>query len=290
MRHAERRMEAPDVLVSLLLLVSGVALSFFLRLLRRSFDHDAMLSLSTAVTLAHAHGHDELTLAHVTLALLPDPRVAEHLEARGVRVKEIYDAVEALLPPRAKETQRPPHVDERCASVLAFRGHTSLSSCDLLASILRNDDAIRAVFERHGVDVARWRDRTQRATAIDHAETPDDRAPYRAAHREDRSVEVVFWNDDRTPMQFVIDVLRGTFGLREAHAIRVMLVVHTRGSAVVCPCGSDEGERLVAIVREAAARRGYPLRATSRARSEARPGWRHGRSSALIARRSSIAR
>lgn len=46
---------------------------------------------------------------------------------------------------------------------------------------------------------------------------------------------VVLLNDDFTPMDFVVDVLKIFFGMTEERAMQVMLTVHTQGKAV---CGT----------------------------------------------------
>ena len=47
--------------------------------------------------------------------------------------------------------------------------------------------------------------------------------------------KVVLINDDFTPMDFVVDVLKMFFGMNEEQAIQVMLVVHKQGKAT---CGA----------------------------------------------------
>lgn len=46
--------------------------------------------------------------------------------------------------------------------------------------------------------------------------------------------KVILLNDDYTPMDFVVEVLEGFFGMDREKATRVMLAVHTEGKAV---CG-----------------------------------------------------
>ncbi|MBL4607664.1 MAG: ATP-dependent Clp protease adapter ClpS [Pseudomonadales bacterium] len=47
--------------------------------------------------------------------------------------------------------------------------------------------------------------------------------------------KVVLLNDDYTPMDFVVDVLKIFFGMDEEQAVQVMLVVHSQGKAT---CGA----------------------------------------------------
>lgn len=46
--------------------------------------------------------------------------------------------------------------------------------------------------------------------------------------------KVVLHNDDYTPMEFVVEVLQGFFGMDSEKAVQVMLAVHTQGKAT---CG-----------------------------------------------------
>ena len=47
-----------------------------------------------------------------------------------------------------------------------------------------------------------------------------------------RKFAVVLFNDDFTPMDFVVDLLRHVFRLQEQDAYRVMMEVHNKGKAV----------------------------------------------------------
>lgn len=51
--------------------------------------------------------------------------------------------------------------------------------------------------------------------------------------KEPRQYKVVMYNDDFTPMDFVVDILKTIFGKEEEEAVTIMLQVHTGGSAVV---------------------------------------------------------
>lgn len=46
--------------------------------------------------------------------------------------------------------------------------------------------------------------------------------------------KVVLHNDDYTPMEFVVEILQGFFGMDSEKAVQVMLAVHTQGKAT---CG-----------------------------------------------------
>lgn len=59
-------------------------------------------------------------------------------------------------------------------------------------------------------------------------------APAEAKVKPPPLYRVILLNDDYTPMEFVVDVLRRFFGMNIETATRVMLKVHTEGKGV---CG-----------------------------------------------------
>ena len=71
---------------------------------------------------------------------------------------------------------------------------------------------------------------------------------------------VVMLNDDYTPMEFVVQVLKECFGMPEPKAISVMLTVHRQGRAVVGVFTYDIAETKVATVMAVARRHEHPLR------------------------------
>jgi ATP-dependent Clp protease adaptor protein ClpS len=69
----------------------------------------------------------------------------------------------------------------------------------------------------------------QRGTSVREALAPDE-----AKVKPPPLYRVILLNDDYTPMEFVVDVLRRFFGMNIETATRVMLKVHTEGKGV---CG-----------------------------------------------------
>ena len=54
--------------------------------------------------------------------------------------------------------------------------------------------------------------------------------------------KVILLNDDYTPREFVVRVLKGEFGMNEGTASRVMLTAHQRGACVVAVFTRDVAE------------------------------------------------
>ena len=73
--------------------------------------------------------------------------------------------------------------------------------------------------------------------------------------------KVLLFNDDYTPMEFVVAILEQIFGKGPSEATQIMLAVHRGGVGVAGVFVLDVAETKVAAVHQAAEARGYPLRA-----------------------------
>jgi ATP-dependent Clp protease adaptor protein ClpS len=72
--------------------------------------------------------------------------------------------------------------------------------------------------------------------------------------------KILLLNDDFTPMDFVVDVLKIFFSMNQEQAIQVMLKVHTEGAAVCGVYPSDIASTKVHQVVEFARSNQHPLR------------------------------
>ena len=71
---------------------------------------------------------------------------------------------------------------------------------------------------------------------------------------------ILLLNDDETPMDFVVWVLRYFFDLDFEEAKKLMLRVHHEGKVVCGTCERDEAERRVSNILAFAAKHGHPLK------------------------------
>jgi ATP-dependent Clp protease adaptor protein ClpS len=71
--------------------------------------------------------------------------------------------------------------------------------------------------------------------------------------------KVILVNDDFTPREFVVTVLKGEFKLSEDQAHRVMITAHTRGVCVVAVFTRDIAETKAQRATDAGKAKGYPL-------------------------------
>jgi ATP-dependent Clp protease adaptor protein ClpS len=71
--------------------------------------------------------------------------------------------------------------------------------------------------------------------------------------------KVILVNDDFTPREFVVTVLKSEFRMNEDQALRVMMTAHKRGSCVVAVYAQDVAETKATRGTDAGRRKGYPL-------------------------------
>ena len=78
-----------------------------------------------------------------------------------------------------------------------------------------------------------------------------------------RLYKVILINDDYTPREFVVLVLKGEFRMTEEQAYRVMMTAHKRGACVVAVFTRDVAETKATRATEAGRAKGYPLMFTT---------------------------
>ncbi|MCF3640719.1 ATP-dependent Clp protease adapter ClpS [Rhizobium sp. TRM95111] len=71
--------------------------------------------------------------------------------------------------------------------------------------------------------------------------------------------KVILLNDDYTPREFVIMVLKAVFRMSEEAGYRVMLTAHRMGSCVVVVCARDIAETKAKEATDLAKEAGFPL-------------------------------
>ena len=75
--------------------------------------------------------------------------------------------------------------------------------------------------------------------------------------------KVILLNDDYTPREFVVSVLKAEFRMSEEQAYRVMITAHKRGACVVAVFTRDVAETKATRATDAGRRKGYPLMFTT---------------------------
>src|SRR5262245_55826784 len=71
--------------------------------------------------------------------------------------------------------------------------------------------------------------------------------------------KVILLNDDYTPREFVVQVLKAVFRMNEDEAYRVMMTAHRRGACVIAVYTKDVADTKAKEGTELGKSKGYPL-------------------------------
>ena len=75
--------------------------------------------------------------------------------------------------------------------------------------------------------------------------------------------KVILINDDYTPREFVVSVLKAVFRMNEEQAYGVMVTAHRRGACVVAVYTREVADEKAKIATEMGRQRDYPLTFTT---------------------------
>ena len=71
--------------------------------------------------------------------------------------------------------------------------------------------------------------------------------------------KVILLNDDFTPREFVVQVLKAVFRLNESQSYKVMMTAHQKGACVIAVYTRDVAETKAKEATELGKSKGYPL-------------------------------
>ena len=71
--------------------------------------------------------------------------------------------------------------------------------------------------------------------------------------------KVILVNDDYTPREFVVTVLKAVFRMNEDQAYRVMMTAHKKGACVIAVYARDVAETKAKEATDLGKQKGYPL-------------------------------
>ena len=74
-----------------------------------------------------------------------------------------------------------------------------------------------------------------------------------------RMYKVILLNDDFTPREFVMQVLKAVFRTTEDQAYRIMMTAHQKGACVVATFTRDVAESKAKEATDMGRQKGYPL-------------------------------
>src|SRR6266487_6590391 len=89
--------------------------------------------------------------------------------------------------------------------------------------------------------------------------TTKPRTKVRLKPERPRLHKVILLNDDYTPREFVVTVLKAEFRMNEDQAYRVMMTAHRRGACVIAVYTRDVAETKAKEATELGKSKGYPL-------------------------------
>jgi ATP-dependent Clp protease adaptor protein ClpS len=89
------------------------------------------------------------------------------------------------------------------------------------------------------------------------------RAKARPKTERPKLYQVILLNDDYTPRQFVVTVLKAVFRMSEEQANRVMMTAHRRGTCVVAVYTREVAETKATEGTELGRKAGHPLQFTT---------------------------
>jgi ATP-dependent Clp protease adaptor protein ClpS len=105
------------------------------------------------------------------------------------------------------------------------------------------------------------------ATYLEHVSMSDittkPRTKVRVKIERPKLHKVILVNDDYTPREFVVTVLKAEFRMNEEQAYRVMITAHKRGVCVVAVYTKDVAETKATRATDAGRAQGYPLMFTT---------------------------
>jgi ATP-dependent Clp protease adaptor protein ClpS len=93
--------------------------------------------------------------------------------------------------------------------------------------------------------------------------TTKPRIKVRSKTERPRLHKVILVNDDYTPREFVVTVLKAEFRMSQEQAYRVMMTAHRRGTCVVAVYARDVAETKATRATKAGRSKGYPLTFTT---------------------------
>jgi ATP-dependent Clp protease adapter protein ClpS len=220
---------------------------------------DAALQKALAAASADAaqRRHRFVTLEHWFRAALDEPDAIDLIVRCGGDVDDMRRELDEYLELLEEVQPRAPLIHPRALAVVqhvAIRvlaaGRREVTLRDLLVALREVTDDYPAMLMR-----AAGIDRIDLLRVISHGTRS-----VRAAVVDGELLRVRVHNDDYTPMEFVVNVLRSVFRLPEAEAHTRMMEIHVQGSIALKVMSREQAIDRADQVSELAEAAGHPLR------------------------------
>jgi len=232
-------------------------------------------TLHYAFVEAREKRHEFITVEHLLLALLDNPTAAEVLCRCGANMdelrKQLTRHVDEQTPRIAsdREVDTPPtlgfqRVIQRAILHVQSSGSGQVTGTDVLVAIFgeKGSYAVEFMGQQNITRLAVAGYISQAGSNSSSVQAPEIELPQLtpAELGGAENLQVVFLNDDHTPMQFVVDVLERFFSMSKEDAVEVMLEVHRKGKAVCGLYAKQDALDLVEQVRVHAREHKHPFR------------------------------
>ncbi|HKE20361.1 MAG TPA: ATP-dependent Clp protease adaptor ClpS [Kofleriaceae bacterium] len=215
-------------------------------------DEELEIALHVAAHEARARGQPLLP-QHLLLSLAQSEPVAGAIRRAGGdagavedRVFAALDAVTDRTPAGALRTSDPAAAALAMAAAIARHHGRAVACADLWFALTRPPLGVAELLDAAGVDP------TAVLFVLAHGDADGEPAA-------DGEVELILVNDDFSPQQLVVEVLRDALGLREDEATRLMLKTHHEGHASLGRHSGAHARRARQSASTLARRQGYPL-------------------------------
>jgi ATP-dependent Clp protease adaptor protein ClpS len=223
---------------------------------RRLPPHDEEIEVILHVAAHEARARRQpMRPEHLLLALVESESVSAAIQSSGGEPSAVEDRVFTALEGAGDEallyTMRldPAAAAIELAAALARHHGRSASSADLWFALMRPGLGLSELVSAAGVDPT--------AVLFVLAHGAAERAGLDAT--DDAEIELVLVNDDFSPQQLVVEVLREGLGLPEDEAHRLMLAAHSEGRASLGRHPGARARKTAEATRSRARRLGYPL-------------------------------
>ena len=227
------------------------------------------IALHTAFVNARDQRHRSIGVEHLLLAVLDTPTAARALEGCGADLGELRKQLVECIADKTlrgaadEDIDTQPSLDfqrviQRAILKVQSSGKKEVAGGDVLVAIFGEKDshAVHLLAQQR----IRW---LEVVSYISHDMKPRDSEKIGASPGDGADVQVVLYNDDFTPMEFVVRVLEEFFGMDRKEATETMAEIHRDGVAVCGLYSRQGGEEIVKQVLAYALEHGYPLRCAS---------------------------
>jgi ATP-dependent Clp protease adapter protein ClpS len=225
---------------------------------------DLEACLQTAFDNARQLRHEYVSVEHLLLALLDEPSVSGVLRACSADIEDLGKRLDDFVTQHASvsieedvNSQPTPGFQraiERSILRVQSSGKKEVTGADVLVAILEDKDSQAVkILGQQGI---MWLNVVEHlAHGVRKEQSVTDTLP-----DDGSDVRVVLYNDDYTPMDFVVSVLQEFFAMDRKEATDAMLEVHRQGKAVCGLYSREDGKTVVEQVLAHAHKHGYPLR------------------------------